>query len=168
MAQTGTGTRSIRPVGLGLTLFGSALVYVSITSFNWYAVEKGADRAGSSFDYHDLRHNVDQLDGLRIAHAYFNWLAWVLLAAVAALGLAASIPSRASDWLRFLGFTAGAAGTAGTYYAIDQLFHAVGAAGGSSSVWRNSTVGLWAALGGYLIAAFGASLGPRRDRDHAL
>jgi hypothetical protein len=150
-------------LGIGLTLAGAALVLASIVGLTWYAVDRGADSAGSGFGYHELFHNVEQLGGLPIARAYFTWLAPVLLMAVTMLGIVANVVSPISDWLRFLGFLAGVAGAAATYYAVDQLFHAQRLAGGSGSVWHNSTFGLWAALAGFLLAAFGAYAGPRQD-----
>jgi hypothetical protein len=154
----------VRPAGIALTLAGAALVLLSIVRLNWYAADNGVDSAGSSFGYHELYHNVEQLGGLPIARAYFTWLAPLLLMAVAMLGVMSNLVSPLSDWLRFVGCLAGATGTAATYYAVDQLFHAQRLAGGSGSVWHNSTVGLWAALIGFLLAGTGAYLGPHRVR----
>ena len=162
MATTQARTRAVRPAGIVLTLAGAGLVLASIVALNWYAVENGVDSAGSGFGFHELNHNVEQLGGLPIARAYFTWLAPVLLMAVTMLGVLANVVSPITDWLRFLGFLAGVAGTATTYYAVDQLFHAQRLAGGSGSVWHNSTFGLWGALAGFLLAAAGAFLGPRR------
>ena len=163
MATTKAPVRPVRPLGMVLTLAGTALVLASIVGLDWYAVDGGADSAGSGFGYHELFHNVEQLGGLPVARAYFTWLAPVLLMAVTMLGVVANVVSPISDWLRFLGFLAGVAGTAATYYAVDQLFHAQRLAGGSGSVWHNSTFGLWAALGGFLIAGVGAYAGPRQE-----
>ena len=164
MATTQVRTGQVRPTGIVLTLAGAGLVLASILALNWYAVENGVDSAGSGFGFHELNHNVEQLGGLPVARAYFTWLAPVLLMAVTMLGILANMVSPLTDWLRFFGFLAGVAGTAATYYAVDQLFHAQRLAGGSGSVWHNSTFGLWAALAGFLLAAAGAFLGPRRER----
>lgn len=154
----------MRVVGVVVTLTGTALVLASIVGLDWYAAGDGVDSAGSGFGFHGLSHNVDQLGGLPIARAYFTWLAPVLLMAVTMLGIIANVISPITDWLRFLGFLAGVAGVAATYYAVAQLFHAQHLAGGSGSVWHNSTVGLWAALAGFLLAGVGAFVGPRQDR----
>jgi hypothetical protein len=164
VATTQARTRPVRLAGILLTLAGAALVLASIVAFDWYAAGTGVDSAGSGFGFHELGHNVEQLGGLPIARAYFTWLAPVLLMAMTMLGIIANVISPMADWLRFIGFLSGVAGTAATYYALDQLFHAQHLAGGSGSVWHNSTVGLWAALAGFLLGAVGAYLGPRRER----
>jgi hypothetical protein len=147
-----------------LVLAGTALVVLALTTLNWYVTESGVDTAGNGFRFDDLHHNVDQLGGVPVARAYFGWLAWTALGAVVAVGLAANVRTRLADGLRVLGFLLGVVGTLATYYAVDQLFHAVSVAGGSRSVWHNSTFGLWLALGGYLLAGLGASRGPFRER----
>jgi hypothetical protein len=162
--QTREHPARVRPAGIALTLVGAALVLLSIVRLNWYAVDNGADSAGSGFGYHELYRNVAQLGGLPIARAYFTWLAPMLLMAVTMLGVMSNLVSPLSDWLRFVGFLAGVAGVAATYYAVAQLFHAQHLAGGSGSVWHNSTVGLWSALIGFLLAGIGAYLGPHRVR----
>jgi hypothetical protein len=164
VATTQARTRPVRLAGILVTLTGAALVLASIVALDWYAADTGVDSAGSGFGFHELSHNVEQLGGLPIARAYFTWLAPVLLMSVTMLGIIANVISPITDWLRFIGFLAGVAGTAATYYAVDQLFHAQHLAGGSGSVWHNSTVGLWGALAGFLLGAVGAYVGPRAER----
>jgi hypothetical protein len=55
----------------------------------------------------------------------------------------------------------GVIGVGGTYYALAQHFNATGSA---HNVFHNATWGVWAALVGFLLAAVGAVLGPRRSR----
>ena len=173
MAGTSQTAREPRTAAILAVLAGGALVLAAFSVLTWYRGGGGADSAGSS-GFTDLRHNVDQLQ-VPIAAAYFDWLSWALLIGVVVVGAAASLPSPAApssgspvrrvpaaDGLRVLGFRLGLAGAAATFYAMDQLFHAQGEAGGTSGIWHNSTYGLWAALAGYLIAAVAAARGPPR------
>jgi hypothetical protein len=153
--------RTTRPEGVWLVIIGSALVVASFLKLNWYLSEGGPDSVPDR-GFHDLRHSVDTLGGTPIAGAYFDWLGWALLAGVLVIGIFANLPGPISDVLRVLGFLIGLAGSAATFYAVDQLLHAQGSASG---VWHDSSYGLWTALGGYLIAALGASLGPRVASD---
>jgi hypothetical protein len=163
MAAATRTAREPRTAAILVLLVAGALVLLSFAELTWYKGGGGADSAGSS-GFADLHHNVDQLQ-VPIAAAYFDWLSWVLLVGVVVIGAAANLPSPAADGLRVLGFLLGLAGVAATFYAMDQLFHAQGVAGGTSGIWHNSTYGLWAALAGYGIAAFAAARGPRGGSD---
>ncbi len=151
--------RDIQLRGIPLLFAGAAFAALAFHSLSWYAVDAGADSAGAGFTFTDLRDNADSL-GAPVAVAYFDRLAWALVALVVVLGLAAKIGSTASGALRVAGFLTGFAGAALTFYALAQLFNAQQVAGGSDhGVLHSSSVGLWAAVGGYLLAAFGAVLG---------
>ncbi|HEV7205007.1 MAG TPA: hypothetical protein VGN18_10370 [Jatrophihabitans sp.] len=159
---TSTGARAFGVRGAAFVVIGGTFVVLAILGLSWYAVEDGADTAGSGFTFADLKANADQLSA-PIASAYFDWLAWALLVAVVLVGFAATLPTKVADVLRVLGFFLGVVGVAATFYALAQLFNAQRAAGGSDhGVWHNSTLGTWAALGGFLLAGIGAVLGPRR------
>jgi hypothetical protein len=108
-----------------------------------------------------LHDSSEQLGGAGVASAYFGWLAWVLLLASIVVGVAANVPSPLADGLRVGGFVVGVIGVGGTYYALAQHFNATGSA---HNVFHNATWGVWAALVGFLLAAVGAVLGPRRSR----
>jgi hypothetical protein len=144
-----------------LVIVGAALAVAALAGLSWYAVDDGADSAGDGFTFADLHTNADQL-GAPISSAYFDWLAWTLLIGVTVVGLAANLRTPATNGLRVAGFLLGAIGVGATFYALAQLFNAQRAAGGSDhSVWHNSTLGMWCALLGYLLAGVGAVLGPR-------
>jgi hypothetical protein len=148
--------------GLGLLLIGTVAVVVSFVTLHWYSVDSAADSAGEGFTFADLHDNADQL-GAPVAAAYFDKLAWGLVAVVVLLGLAARIPSPVTSLLRVLGFLAGVLGVALTYYALAQLFNAQRAAGGSGhGVLHNAGTGLWLAYAGYALLALGAVVAPSR------
>ncbi len=144
--------------GAALVLLGAVLVLLSFRFLDWYDVPRSVDSSGN-VTFSKLHSSADQLGGAGMATAYFDWLAWVLLLGVIAVGVAANVPTPAADGLRVAGFLLGAAGVGATYYALAQHFNATGS---THSVLYNSTWGLWAALAGFLLAAAGGALGPRR------
>src|SRR6185437_8877026 len=93
--------------------------------------------------------------------AYFGWLAWVLLLVLIVVAFGANLPNKASDGLRLLGFFLGLVGVAVTYYTLSRYAEAThDLFGTSSGALDNADLGIWAALGGYLLAGIGAALGP--------
>jgi hypothetical protein len=152
--------RSIGVPGIALVLVGAAVVLLSIRFLTWYDVPAGHDSSGD-VTFGKLHGSVEQLGGAGVASAYFGWLAWVLLLGGIVAGVAANVPSPASDPLRVAGFAVGLVGAAGTYYALAQHFNATGS---THSVFHNATWGVWAALLGFVLIAAGAALGPRRTR----
>jgi hypothetical protein len=161
-----TATRERRGLGLrgvALVVVGAALLIVSFRFLDWYSVARHVADRPSRITFGTLHGNADQLTGAGAAPAYFDWLAWVLLIAVVAVGVAANLPLSFADPLRVLGFLIGLIGLAATYFAIAQLRNAQEAAGGAKhNVFYNSTWGMWAAFAGFAVAAIGAGLGPRR------
>lgn len=147
-----------------LVVVGVALVATAFKGLLWYSVDQahGVNVAGTGFTFDDLGGNADTLVA-PVASAYFDWLAWTLLIAVAVIALLANIPTPASDALRVASFLIGTTGVVATYYAVAQLFNAQRAAGGSAqSVWHNSSFGFWGALVGFALATVGGVFGPHR------
>jgi hypothetical protein len=150
--------RSVGVPGVVLVLAGSALVLVSYRFLNWYDYPRRADSV-SQGDFGALRASADQLGGAGIAIAYFDWMSWAILIALILVGVAANLPVAVADGLRVLGFLLGVIGAGSTYYALAQHFNATGS---SSSIFNHSTWGLWVVFVGFVLAAIGAGLGPRR------
>jgi hypothetical protein len=147
---------------VALVLAGTALLIVSFRVLDWYSVAQHVADRPSRITFGTLHGNADQLTGAGAAPVYFDWLAWALLVAVLALGVAANLPLSLADPLRVLGFLAGVVGLAATYFAIAQLHNAQVAAGAQKhNVFFNSTWGMWAAFIGFALAGIGAALGPR-------
>lgn len=154
-------TRSVGAFGVTLVVAGVVLVILAVASLQWYRVDPGVDVAGSGFTFRDLQQNADQLNA-PIAAAYFNWLAFALGLGAAVIGVLANVPSAGANALRLLGFLVGVAGVVATWYALAQLFSAQRAAGGGGhGVLHNASYGVWCALAGFLLAALGATIGPR-------
>jgi hypothetical protein len=160
VATTDASRRSIGVPGVVLVLAGAASVLLSFRFLHWYDVPAGHDSSGD-VTFSKLHDSSEQLGGAGVANAYFGWLAWVLLLASIVVGVAANVPSPLADGLRVGGFVVGVIGVGGTYYALAQHFNATGSA---HNVFHNATWGVWAALVGFLLAAVGAVLGPRRSR----
>ena len=149
-------------LGLALLLVGTIAAGAAFVSLHWYSVDAATDSAGAGFTFADLHDNADQL-GAPVAAAYFDKLAWGLVAVVVLLSLLARVASPVAPLLRLLGFLTGAAGVALTFYALAQLFDAQRTAGGSGhGVLHNADAGLWIACAGYLLLAVGALVTPRR------
>jgi hypothetical protein len=151
--------RSADVTALVLVFVGAALAATSFRALRWYSVDAATDSAGEGFTFTDLHSNADRL-GAPVAAAYFDKLAWGLMALVVLLALAARVASPLRWALRALGFLVGVAGAVLTVYALAQLFNAQRVAGGSDhGVLHNASVGLWTAIAAYLVAAVGAVLG---------
>jgi hypothetical protein len=159
MATAKDAARVVGLPGIALVVAGAALVLVAFRFLDWYDSRATAD-AAPSITFDDLHRSADQLGGTGAATAYFDWLAWVLLIALVAAGVAANVPLPIADVLRVTGFLLGTLGVAATFVAIAQLQGSGGAV--KHSVFYNSTWGLWLALVGFAFGAVGAALGPRR------
>lgn len=162
MATARDAARLVGLPGIALVVAGAALVLVAFRFLDWYESPATADSA-PSITFDKLHSSADQLGGTAVATTYFDWLAWVLLIALVAAGVAANVPIPAADALRVTGFLLGTVGVAATYFAIAQLHNAQVSAGAvRHSVFYNSTWGMWLAFAGFAIGAVGAALGPRK------
>ncbi|MGI8760189.1 MAG: hypothetical protein ACR2LF_02590 [Jatrophihabitantaceae bacterium] len=148
----------IGAAGIGLMSVGAVLLLVSFTAVNWYPGSTGAD-AQADITFSKLRALSGGAGVPAITHAYFAWLAWVLLILVIVVAFAANLPTQAANPLRVAGLFAGLVGAAVTYLALEQPHQ-----GTSGGAFDHAQVGIWLALGGYLLAGLGASLGPVRQR----
>jgi hypothetical protein len=143
---------------MSAVLLGGLAVLLALTVLDWYDYDGGLNTVPAA-TFRSLRDAAD-FPGLPwIVPAYFDWLAWALLIAVIAVGTLANFPVRASDPLRAIGLVLGAAGTAVTYWAL-QEFRSYGDEG--SYAFQAASLGLWFAMGGFLLAGIGAAIGPRR------
>ena len=137
---------------------GAIMVLVSFTEADWYAGTRGADSVGAR-TFGSL-HTLTQYPGTpAVAHAYFSWLAWVLLIGSIILGLGANLPTAHAHSLRLIGALVGLVGAGATYVAIEQPHQ-----GTSGSAFDNAAAGIWLALLGFLLAGAGAAIGPGLTR----
>jgi hypothetical protein len=103
-----------------------------------------------------------------ISYIYFGWLAWALFAVAVVGAFAAVLPSAFSGILRAAGLVIGLAAAGLTVWAID-LIHFSGplealssASPGFGDYLAHAHAGFWVAVGGFLLLAVGAAMGPRR------
>jgi len=97
-----------------------------------------------------------------LAKAYFGWLAWVLLVIAVIAAIAACVPSPAASALRLVGALLGVAGIVLTIFALKINK----TSSPSFSYWFKHAAkapSLYLALGGFLLIAIGALIGPRRN-----
>jgi hypothetical protein len=149
--------------GMLLVLWGGAVVLLSFTRLEWKQRPTGGDVV-ERIDFAALRHNLEHFPAAgrpSASVAYFDWLGWALLIALIVVGFAANVPGPASTVLRLLGFVLGLVGAALTYYTLARYAEATHDLFGTSShALENSEDGTWFAIGGFLVAAVGAALGP--------
>ena len=146
-----------------LVLWGGAVVLLSFTRLEWKRRPQGGDVV-ERIDFAALRHNLEHFPASgrpSASVAYFEWLGWALLIALIVVGFAANVPGAASTPLRLLGLTLGLVGAALTYYTLARYAQATHDLFGTSNrALENSEDGTWFALGGFLVAGVGATLGP--------
>jgi Na+/proline symporter len=165
--RTGPDGRRIGVFGIVLVSAGAIMLILSFTTLEWRKLVARGD-AVSEIDFAALRQNLEHFPaggkpGPTVA--YFTWLCWVLLIALILVGFAANLPTRRSNGLRLLGFFLGLVGAAFTYYALSRYSLAShDLFGTSSGALDNADLGIWFALGGYLLAGAGSAIGPRQPR----
>jgi hypothetical protein len=164
-----SGVPRIGAPGIGVMVVGAVLLLLSFTTLDWYQAPKSQGDSVSKIGFAELHHNLDSFPaGGRPgpSEAYFSWLAWVLLIAVIIVAFAANLPTKASDGLRMFGFFLGLLGVAFTYYTLSRYAQAAhDLFGTSSGALTHADIGIWAALGGYLLAGIGAAFGPLGARN---
>ena len=151
------GSRGLRDsvgvVGVVLVVVGAVLLLIAFTTLTWYEV---GSRASITFGtLHDLS---TRAGGARAPRWYFGWLAWLLLALVVVVGIAANVRSALSVPLRVVGLLTGLAGLAATYWALHKVVT-------PASVFDHARAGVWFAFAGFLVAGLGASVGPDASRE---
>ena len=100
--------RAVGIVGLVIALIGVALTVACFTALDWLSGDDGFG-ATTTVDFKDL-HDLVGSDSPTLPRLYFSWLGWVLLAAVAGLGLLGNLPTRSHPLWRVLGGLIGLAG----------------------------------------------------------
>lgn len=166
--RTGPSTRIGAP-GIGLMAIGAVALLLSFTRLEWYKTPTATGDSVGQITFSELHHNLSHFpdQGRPAASvAYFGWLAWVLLMALIVVAFAANLPLKRPDGLRVLGFFLGLVGVALTYYTLSRYAQAThDLYGTSSGALDNADLGIWCALGGYLLAGVGAALGPLSSKE---
>lgn len=172
--------------GAAVVAAGAVLVVVGFTVLDWFSNVDVPPYFKGSYDFGAVRDGLDRasdfssvLPGLSghlsfgISVTYFDWLAWVLLAAGAVVGLLAVSPLGPSTaGLRGLGVLIGLLGAGCTFWALNLVSADATARQLIPAKQRgllhygffldHATLGAWTAAAGFLLLGIGAALGPRR------
>ncbi|GAB2477406.1 hypothetical protein [Jatrophihabitans fulvus] len=170
-AQPAGARRRVGVLGPLATAVGAGAVLASFVGLPWFdegMVHAGTDRSGSFSLIGTVISRIEINPNVTVepvAVHYFSWLSWALLLACFGLALAANVPSRAVPALRLIGALVAAAAVGLTFVAIDLL----DVTGGNvpdppyGEYFGATTVGFWAAVGGFALLGVGALCGTRRS-----
>ncbi len=141
-------------VGTVLALLGGVILIVSFTALDWFSQSvSGGGTASLSFS--DISDRSDSLTGF--ASAYFGWLAWLFLIVVVVAGVLASVPSPALRAFRIVGVVVGLAAAGLTFLAIK-----LGDGPSYTDFLKNTSIGFYFAVVGFVVAGIGAAIGPHK------
>lgn len=164
MARLDPGpSASFGTLGAILAIVGAILVVVSFTVLDWF--DKQSLNGLSSSHFSDVHRVLNEAGGLAAGTSklYFAWLGWALVIVVAVLALVANMPSPLATLFRVIGAVAGAAAIGVTFLAIKLASAPAGApAPAYSDYIKHARLGFYFAVGGFLIMAIGALIGPSR------
>jgi hypothetical protein len=136
-------------VGGGISLIGAVMVALSFVALPWFS------SAGIDVSFSDLRDLADVPGAPGLTKAYFGWLGLSLFVAVVAVALAACCPIPGSRAARSAGLTLGITAASLTVMALKGD-------GSLSKVFDNASIGVWAAIVGFVTAGLGAAIGQGR------
>ena len=181
-------SRSFGVISAAVTGVGALLGVLGFTAFDWFtsgAANTVLQGAGGSSTFSKIHNELDDVKrqlGLLpsgvtksihygIAPAYFSWLGWTLLLGGVALALIGASPvSGFSEAGRTLGVLAGIAGVGATFGAIYLFRFDAGLANqlnttqpGYLDYLKHASVGFFLAVGGFVLVAVGAAMGPNRS-----
>jgi hypothetical protein len=148
-------------LGFGMSVIGSVMVLVSYTALTWVRV--------GSYAFPDLHQAINQdqlINSLNsdvalvhpVAKAYFSWLGWAILVLVAVCAVLAATPALSGPF-RVITPLLAAAAIALTLVAIDITNEY-----GYKSWIKDSGVGFYLAMVGFLLVGIGSALGTSRER----
>lgn len=160
MARLDPGpSASFGTLGAILAIVGAILVVVSFTVLDWF--EKQSLNGLSSSHFSDVHRVLEEAGGLAAGTSklYFAWLGWAMVVVVAVLALVANMPSPLATLFRIIGAVAGAAAIGVTFLAIKLASVPTPA---YSDYIKHARLGFYFAVGGFLIMAIGALIGPSR------
>ncbi len=137
-----SSTRAPSPAGIVVAAAGAALAVLGLF-LDWYA--SGTTTVGVK-----ALVRASQLDGASgLAHVYFGWALWVVLAIAIAVAISANLAGSGVAPLAIGGAVAGVASTVLTFSALN-------AGRASGSAFDHAAIGLWLFLLGPLILGAGA------------
>ncbi|WP_375489912.1 hypothetical protein [uncultured Jatrophihabitans sp.] len=166
------GPSGVNLIGLLLTGVAAVLLLLAVTSLDWLSSGGLTTEGKSDSTFRGLRSllRLAEASGQAyprfVAHQYFTWGAWVLLAVVvasAALGNVLGASGRDGRPFGLIALVVGVAGVALTFVAIDLI----GGKGGVqvpaySDYIDHVGAAFFCAVAGFLVAAFAGAAAARR------
>jgi len=144
-------------VGLAVTAVGALLLVIGVAALNWYTV------LGQAGKLSDLGVSAKDIDA-GLMKAYSGYLVWILVLAVVAAAVIASLPSGAAALFRIIAPVLGVIGVVVTLLASSTFWNKAKDTGlQDAGVFKHAQIGLFLTLAGFLIAGIAGVFGPRRD-----
>lgn len=144
-------------VGLAVAAVGALLLVIGVAALNWYTV------LGQEGKLSDLGDSAKDLDA-GLMKAYSGYLVWILVLAVVAAAVVASLPSGAAALFRIIAPVLGVIGVVVTLLASSTFWNKAKDTGlQDAGVFKHAQIGLFLTLAGFLIAGIAGVFGPRRD-----
>jgi hypothetical protein len=144
-------------VGLVVAAVGALLLIIGVAALNWYSAGAAHDKLT------DLRDGAKQINA-GFMKAYGGFLVWILVVAVVAAAVIASLPiGSTAAAFRVIAPVLGVLGLVITLLALNSLWSKAKDSGASDvGVFKHGTIGLYVTLLGFLVAGIAGVFGPRR------
>ena len=127
-----------------------------MAALNWYTV------LGQAGKLTDLGNSADGIDA-GLMKAYSSYLVWILVVAVVAAAVFASLPSGAAALFRIITPVLGVIGIVITLLASSTFWSKAKDTGlPDAGVFKHTQIGFYLTLAGFLIAGVAGVFGPRR------
>jgi hypothetical protein len=144
-------------VGLAVATVGALLLVIGVAALNWYTV---LGQEGKLTDLGDSAKDIDA----GLMKAYSGYLVWILVLAVVAAAVVASLPSGAAALFRIITPVLGVIGVVITLLASSTFWNKAKDTGlQDAGVFKHAQIGLFLTLAGFLIVGIAGVFGPRRD-----
>jgi hypothetical protein len=143
-------------VGLAAVAVGALLLIIGVTALNWYTV------LGQPGKLKDLGNSAKDIDA-GLMKAYSGFLVWILVLAVVASAVVASMPSGAATLFRIITPVLGVLGVVITLLASSSFWSKAKDTGlQDAGVFKHTQIGFYLTLLGFLVAGIAGVFGPRR------
>lgn len=162
--------RRLGALGLGTAFLGATAVFASFVGLPWFddgTVYAYNDRSGSFSVIRTVIERIQINPDVTVepvAVHYFSWLSWALLLACGGAAVVANLPTRAAGAFRTVGLLVSLVAVGLTFWAIDLLSVHGGPVPdpGYGTYFGATSVGFWAAVGGFALMGVGSLIGARR------
>jgi hypothetical protein len=154
----GRGGSGVNVTGIVLAVLGAIAGIIAFTATRWFS---DFPLGGKFPRVHDVLDSAGPA-AAGVAKAYFGWLAWVLLAVAVISALLATFPNPLAGVMRIVGALVALAGIGFTFWGIKLVSDRTGY--GEYLKHALKAPAFYLAVGGFLLVAIAALLGPKRVR----